>query len=88
MALPQGNEWEEKWGERYFSGGRAEKWADKWGREGADVWHEKWGESYDGAGAIQGPGEGSAALLHPCVCVFGARETGRDLCRSLAVHAA
>ena len=49
----QGNEWEEKWGEKYWSAGRAEKWADKWGREGGDIWHEKWGESYDGAGALR-----------------------------------
>ena len=47
----QGHEWEEKWGERYWSAGRADKWADKWAREGADVWHEKWGENYDGSGA-------------------------------------
>lgn len=51
MHTPQGNEWEEKWGERYWSAGRADKWADKWAREGGDVWHEKWGENYDGAGA-------------------------------------
>eukprot|EP00887_Chlorella_sp_A99_P002492 scaffold10.g2492.t1 len=46
----KGNEWEEKWSESYWSAGRAEKSADKWGREGGEVWHEKWGESYDGAG--------------------------------------
>ena len=37
----QGDEWEEKWGERYWSAGRADKWADKWAREGGDVWHDK-----------------------------------------------
>jgi len=46
----EGREWEEKWEENYWSGGRTEKWADKWGKEGTDVWHEKWGESYDGQG--------------------------------------
>lgn len=43
-------EWEEKWGESYLSGGKAEKFADKWAREGTDTWHEKWGENYDGQG--------------------------------------
>jgi hypothetical protein len=43
-------EWEEKWGESYLSGGKAEKFADKWAREGGDTWHEKWGENYDGEG--------------------------------------
>ena len=43
-------EWEEKWGESYLSGGKAEKYADKWAREGTDTWHEKWGENYDGEG--------------------------------------
>ena len=46
----QGNEWEEKWGEKYWSAGKAEKFAEKWAREGGDVWHEKWGENYDGEG--------------------------------------
>lgn len=46
----QENEWEEKWDERYWSAGRAEKSAYKWAKEGPDVWHEKWGETYDGAG--------------------------------------
>lgn len=43
-------EWEEKWSESYWSGGKTEKWADKWGRDAGDVWHERWGESYDGKG--------------------------------------
>ena len=43
-------EWEEKWSEMYWSGGKTEKWADKWGRDGNDVWHETWGENYDGSG--------------------------------------
>lgn len=43
-------EWEEKWSEMYWSGGKTEKWADKWGRDGHDVWHETWGENYDGSG--------------------------------------
>ena len=46
----QGNEWEEKWGEQYWSGGKVDKWANKWAREGGDIWHEKWGEMYDGHG--------------------------------------
>jgi hypothetical protein len=46
----RGSEWEEKWGELYLAGGKADKYADKWGREGLDVWHEKWGENYDGKG--------------------------------------
>ena len=44
----QGDEWEEKWGEHYWSKGRAHKWADKWGKEGPNVWHERWGEDYPG----------------------------------------
>lgn len=46
----RGNEWEEKWGEHYLASGKADKWADKWARDGAEVWHEKWGEQYDGSG--------------------------------------
>ena len=46
----QGDEWEEKWGEQYWNLGRANKFADKWGREGTNVWHERWGEDYDGSG--------------------------------------
>ena len=46
----QGDEWEEKWGEWWASLGRANKWADKWGKDGGSVWHEKWGEDYDGEG--------------------------------------
>ncbi len=46
----QGDEWEEKWGEQYWNLGRANKYADKWGREGTNVWHERWGEDYDGSG--------------------------------------
>jgi len=46
----QGDEWEEKWGEHYWSKGKAEKWADKWGKEGVNVWHEKWGEDYAAGG--------------------------------------
>ena len=30
--------------------GRANKWADKWAKDGNNVWHEKWGEEYDGEG--------------------------------------
>lgn len=48
--MHQGDEWEEKWGEKYWGGGRASKYADKWGKEGVNVWHERWGEDYDGAG--------------------------------------
>jgi hypothetical protein len=48
--VPSGQEWEEKWGESYWRGGRADKFADKWGRDGAECWHEKWGEAYDGSG--------------------------------------
>ncbi|EIE19758.1 hypothetical protein COCSUDRAFT_19282 [Coccomyxa subellipsoidea C-169] len=43
-------EWEERWGEQYWSLGRANKYADKWGKEGNNVWHERWGEDYDGDG--------------------------------------
>ncbi len=46
----QGEEWEERWGEQYWSLGRANKFADKWGKEGNNVWHERWGEDYDGDG--------------------------------------
>lgn len=48
--VTNGNQWEEKWGEEYSRGGWANKYADKWAREGRDVWHEKWGEEYDGQG--------------------------------------
>lgn len=47
---PNNQEWEEKWSEMYWSGGKTEKWADKWGKDGNDVWHETWGENYDGCG--------------------------------------
>jgi len=47
---PQGDEWEEKWGEHYAAGGEANKYADKWGKDGPNVWHERWGEDYDGRG--------------------------------------
>ena len=30
--------------------GRANKWANKWAKDGTNVWHEKWGEEYDGEG--------------------------------------
>lgn len=43
-------EWEERWHEKYWSLGKTEKSADKWGRQGDHIWHERWGESYDGAG--------------------------------------
>ncbi|KAK9830975.1 hypothetical protein WJX81_004457 [Elliptochloris bilobata] len=46
----KGDEWEEKWGEHYWSMGKAHKYADKWGKEGVNVWHERWGEDYDGLG--------------------------------------
>ena len=46
MYLWQGDEWEERWGEHYLSKGKARKWADKWGKEGANIWHERWGENY------------------------------------------
>ncbi len=49
-AAAQGDEWEEKWGEHYWSMGKAHKYADKWGKEGVNVWHERWGEDYDGVG--------------------------------------
>ena len=50
LVIMQGDEWEEKWGEQYWNLGRANKYADKWGREGTNVWHERWGEDYDGSG--------------------------------------
>jgi hypothetical protein len=31
-------------GEKHSALGSVSKWADKWGKEGANVWHEKWGE--------------------------------------------
>jgi hypothetical protein len=46
----KGDEWEEKWGEHYAAGGEANKYADKWGKDGPNVWHERWGEDYDGRG--------------------------------------
>ena len=50
LAHVQGDEWEEKWGERYGSAGWANKYADKWAKDGPNVWHERWGEDYDGGG--------------------------------------
>lgn len=54
MYLPmlphQGDEWEEKWGEHYHAGGKVAKFADKWGKAGANVWHERWGEDYESGG--------------------------------------
>ncbi len=49
-AHVQGEEWEERWAEDYWSLGKAKKWADKWARQGPNVWHERWGEDYDGGG--------------------------------------
>lgn len=50
LLRQQGDEWEEKWGEHYAAGGEANKYADKWGKDGPNVWHERWGEDYDGRG--------------------------------------
>ncbi len=50
MACPQNDSWEEKWGEHYTANGAANKYADKWGKDGPNVWHERWGEDYDGGG--------------------------------------
>ena len=50
LSSRQGDEWEEKWGERYGSAGWANKYADKWAKDGPNVWHERWGEDYDGGG--------------------------------------
>ena len=30
--------------------GGANKYADKWAKDGPNVWHERWGEDYDGTG--------------------------------------
>lgn len=49
-SIVQGDQWEEKWGEHYWSKGKAQKWADKWGKEGTNVWHERWGEDYPPGG--------------------------------------
>jgi hypothetical protein len=45
-----GREWEERWEEQYWSGGKTQKICDKWGREGQEVWHSAWGEDYAGEG--------------------------------------
>ena len=45
-----GEEWEERWDESYWAGGRATKSADKWARRPGDEWHERWGEEYAGNG--------------------------------------
>ena len=50
MLGHQGDEWEEKWGEKYAASGCVGKSADKWAKDGPNVWHESWGEDYDGAG--------------------------------------
>ncbi|KAM7257781.1 hypothetical protein ACFE04_013522 [Oxalis oulophora] len=55
----QGDEWQEKWWEKYDASGKTEKSAHKWcsidpytplEAGHAHVWHERWGEQYDGHG--------------------------------------
>lgn len=46
----QSDSWEEKWEEHYTASGAANKYADKWGKDGPNVWHERWGEDYNGGG--------------------------------------
>lgn len=62
----QGEEWEERWGEQYWSLGRANKFADKWGKEGNNVWHERWGEDYDGDGGCVKYTDKARPLNLPC----------------------
>ena len=67
----QGDEWEEKWGEQYWNLGRANKYADKWGREGTNVWHERWGEDYDGSGGcFKYTDKVSPLTIHPARTQF------------------
>lgn len=33
-----------------MANGKADKYAEKYGKDGPNVWHEKWGEQYDGEG--------------------------------------
>lgn len=49
-SVYQGDEWEEKWGEKYTASGAVTTWADKWAKDGPNVWHERWGEDYDSSG--------------------------------------
>ena len=64
----QGEEWEERWSEDYWSMGKARKWADKWGREGPNVWHERWGEDYDGDNGCFKYTDKVGCLNRPCIC--------------------
>lgn len=66
LVIMQGDEWEEKWGEQYWNLGRANKYADKWGREGTNVWHERWGEDYDGSGGCFKYTDKVPASLNSC----------------------
>lgn len=69
MACPQNDSWEEKWGEHYTANGAANKYADKWGKDGPNVWHERWGEDYDGGGGcVKYTDKVNLALPLPSAC--------------------
>ncbi|BDA51155.1 hypothetical protein COCOBI_18-0310 [Coccomyxa sp. Obi] len=55
----KGAEWEERWVEQYWRGGRANRSADTWRKYGNNMWHERWGEEYPGNGWVRKHGSSS-----------------------------
>jgi hypothetical protein len=71
----QGDEWEEKWGEHYAASGEANKYADKWGKDGPNVWHERWGEDYDGRGGCTKYTDKVCAYMENCCKASSSQQT-------------
>lgn len=82
MSHCQGDEWEEKWGERYGSAGWANKYADKWAKDGPNVWHERWGEDYDGSGGCVKYTDKARRLIACCMSSVteGSAAVAEQLC--------
>ena len=87
LVIIQGDEWEEKWGEQYWNLGRANKYADKWGREGTNVWHERWGEDYDGSGGCFKYTDKVPALLKTCFDNLDKLPDSQDASKCCTLHA-